>query len=95
MSSGTSVTRSTLDIQFHIQDGTVMGDSYTWKLNNPVANLSLQQVKDAFGFDSSYNYMGYLINQLGIKPITKEGYFIDGVDSARVVTTVTTKTELS
>lgn len=98
MASTTTVTRSTLDIVFHIDDNTTMGSSYTWKLNFPDTNpnLTLNQVKNAFDFDgATTNTWGDLINNYGIRPYTKDGYEIDGVDGARIVTTITSKRELS
>lgn len=93
----TTTTRSTLDIVFHTNDGTTMGSSYTWKLNFPSLspNLTLDHVKEAFDFQSNNDKMGKLINQHGLFPYTKDGYKIDGIDGARVVTTTTTRRELS
>lgn len=102
----TTATRSTLDIKFHADNNTVMGTSYTWKFNFPAggtsSTLTLQDVKDAFGDDpnAGMNTPGFL-NQNGdymrngFNIFTKDGYRIDGIDGATIVTTVTTKNELS
>ena len=100
----TTTTRSTLDIKFHVQDNTVMGTSYTWKLNFPVggasSTLTLQDVKNAFGADATASTEPGFLNinsnfgaYYGI--FTKDGNKIDGIDAATIVTTVTTKNELS
>lgn len=102
----TTQTRSTLDIKFHVQNGTVMGSNYTWKLNFPLGGISstltLADVNNAFGNDPNAlatdpgflnpnnNYRGQ-----GLKIYTKDGLEIDGIDGATIVTTVTTKNELS
>lgn len=99
----TTTTRSTLDIKFHIQDGTVTGDSYIWKLNYPLggasSTLSLDDVKDAFDLDGTHaaakNKFGTFCRTNNCNLVTKEGYIIDGIDSASIVITTTTKNELS
>lgn len=99
----TTSTRSTLDIKFHVQDGTVTGDSYIWKLNYPLggasSTLSLDDVKDAFDLDglhaASKNKFGTFCRTYACNLITKEGNIIDGIDSASIVITTTTKNELS
>lgn len=98
----TTTTRSTLDIKFHIQDGTVTGDSYTWKLNYPLggssSTLTLDDVKTALGFvdtpPSNYTFKVFCDNN-GCNLLTKDGYIIDGIDGASIVVTTTTKNELS
>lgn len=99
--ASTTTTRSTLDIKFHIQDGTVTGDSYTWKLNYPLggasSTLTLNDVKTAFDFEGTaggVTFGGFCINQ-NCHLLTKDGYIIDGIDGASVVVTTTTKNELS
>ena len=97
-------SRSTLNIQFHTQDGTTTGGAYTWKLNFPVggvsSTLTLVQVKEAFGWEAQANDWDpnselFLGGNCKTPIITKEGYPIDGLDAASIVTTVTTKNELS
>lgn len=97
-------TRSTLDIKFHIQDGTVAGDYYTWKLNFPQggtsSTLTLNDVKAAFGFESNPKvtlkyYVDTFGNPTDTRLIDKDGNIIDGIDAAAIVTTTTTKNELS
>lgn len=102
----TTATRSTLDIKFHVNNGTVMGTNYTWKFNFPVggtsSTLTLQDVNLALGNDQNLgsNDPGFLnpnnmYRGKGLKIYTKDGLEIDGVDGATIVTTVTTKNELS
>lgn len=98
-----SSTRSTLDIKFHIQNGTVTGDYYTWKLNYPLggasSSLTLQDVKAALGFENNQKItLKYFVDTYGnpdSKLTDKEGNVIDGIDAAAIVTTTTTKNELS
>lgn len=91
----TTVTnRETLDINFHVNDGTVTGSNYVWKLNNPVSGLTLNNVKDALGAlpSSTSGWMAIITTN----PLyTKDGGNIDGIDGATVVTTTITKNELS
>ena len=108
--------RSTLDITFHVDDGTVMGTSYTWKFNDPDTDtvVGMAQVKSALGkviqgaanqvtltsgFFGDLSYTGNMATSsyemYNVKIYTKEGYLIDGIDSAKIVTTTTTKNELS
>ena len=100
----TTSSRSTLNIQFHTQDGTTTGGSYTWKLNFPLggtsSTLTLANVKEAFGWDSSNNDWDpnselFLGGDCKTPIFTKENYKIDGIDAASIVTTTTTKNELS
>lgn len=102
----TTQTRSTLDIKFHVNNGTVMGTNYTWKFNYPLggtsSTLTLADVNAALGNDAtaSSTAPGFLNpnNQYrgnGLKIYTKDGLEIDGIDGATIVTTVTTKNELS
>ena len=99
----TTTTRSTLDIKFHVQNGTVTGDSYIWKLNYPLggasSNLTLDDVKNAFDLDGQHTGTGYPIGAFcrnhNCNIVTKEGNIIDGIDSASIVITTTTKNELS
>lgn len=102
----TTATRSTLDIKFHVDNNTVMGTNYTWKFNFPVGGtssaLTLADVKNALGDDpnAGANDPGFLnqngdFARNGYYIYTKDGYKIDGVDGATIVTTVTTKNELS
>lgn len=100
----TITNRSTLNIQFHTQDGTTTGGSYTWKLNYPIggasSTLTLLQVKEAFGWDSIGNDWDpnseyFLGGRCKIPILTKENYPIDGIDAASIVTVTTTKNELS
>lgn len=100
----TTVTNvSTLDITFHVDDGTTIGSTLKWKLNNPYNVTSLQQVKDAFGVDSQTYEDGLLAlsgqgGQTGLDGfaiVDKLGNKIDGIDAAAVVEIVTTKNDLS
>lgn len=99
----TTTTRSTLDIKFHVQNGTVTGDSYIWKLNYPLggasSTLTLDDVKNAFDLDgqhtgSAYQF-GSFCRNYNCQLVTKDNYIIDGIDSASIVITTTTKNELS
>lgn len=99
----TTTTRSTLDIKFHVQDGTVTGDSYIWKFNYPKdgaeSTLTLQDVKNAIGFGAetggtTYDFATFCTNY-NCKLLTKEGNVIDGIDGASIVVTTVTKNELS
>ena len=97
-----TTTRSTLDITFHVNDNTVMGTNYTWKFNCPLggasSTLTLNDVRQAFTgngstFDGFLDPTGYFGSHFHL--LTKEGYPIDGIDGAKIVTTTTTKNELS
>lgn len=88
----------TLDIQFHTLDGTTMGSSYTWKFNNPSANVTtLQDVKDAFGMDGGNDgWFGVTLHDdYNVRLYDSAGNEIDGIDGAKITEVVTTKTDLS
>lgn len=98
--AATVTSRNTLDIIFHVADGTAVGSSLTWKFNNPKASISsLSAVRDAFGGAS-----GFLTTQFqtgGSNDPNMKMYIcnaaketIDNVDAARKVQTVTTKEDL-
>lgn len=99
----TTTNRSTLNITFHTQDGSTMGGSYTWKFNYPAggasSSLTLDDVKAAFDLDGEHSStaqtFGSICRNLQVNIYTKEGNIIDGIDSAAIVTTTTTKNELS
>lgn len=101
--SAVTTTRSTLDIKFHVQDGTVAGNNYTWKLNYPLggasSTISLNDIKVAFGFEYNANEtLKHIVDTYGAANSNltdKDGNTIDGIDGATIVTTVTTKNELS
>lgn len=115
MATTVTTERSTLDINFHVQDGTVMGTTATWKFNDPDSDTitTFAQIKSAFGeiigsgvsqtftpgflgdFSATGNAATASKDIYNIKIYTKEGYLIDGIDSAKIVTTTTTKQELS
>ena len=98
--AATVTDRRTLDITFHISDGTAVGDSLTWKLNNPSSSVTtLQNVRDAFGGDSGF-LSDYFTQDSNANPNQKmyicdaSGNRIDNVDAAKKVSVVTTKEDL-
>lgn len=94
-------TVNTLDITFHINDGTAVGDSYTWKFNNPSGAInSLSAVRDAFGGASGF-LSDYFTTSTGSVAAddsmficNASGDVFDNIDAARKVETVTTKEDL-
>lgn len=94
--AATITTRNTLDITFHINDGTAVGDSMTWKFNNPKASISsLSAVRAAFGSPSGFlsdYFKGS--NDTAMYISDASGDEIDNIDSARKVEIVTTKEDL-
>lgn len=94
--AATVTSRNTLDITFHIADGTAIGDSITWKLDNPSSSVtSLQVVRDAFGGENGFlsdNFKGSGATAMFI--CDSKGNQIDNIDAAKKVQTVITKEDL-
>ena len=97
--SATVNSKNTLDITFHVADGTAVGDSLIWKFNNPKDTVTtLQQVRDAFGGASGF--LSDWFKGVGGDPSVAlyicngAGDTIDNVDAAKKVQTVVTKEDL-
>ena len=93
--SATTTYKNTLDINFHIADGTAVGNNSTWKFNDPANDISsLSAVRDAFGGSSGFlsDWFKNSLNHMSI--CNKNGDPIDNVDGARKVAIVTTKEDL-
>ena len=102
--SATVTERNTLDITFHIVDGTAIGTQSVWKFDYPQAGVStLQQVRDAFGspkgFLSDYfkgNFPSGLSpdGTFNMSICNLAGDEIDFIDAAKKVSVLTTKEDL-
>lgn len=99
--SATVKTTNTLDITFHVIDGTAVGNQFTWKFDNPTDSVgSLSQVRTAFagpsGFLSDYftdEFPGYP-DDAKMYICDASGNKIDMIDAAKKVSTVITKEDL-
>ena len=102
MATPTVKETDTLDMTFHIVDGTAVGNSFTWKFNNPLTSVnSLSAVRDAMGGASGFlsdwfkNDTDQSVGSgVGCTICSALGYPIDNVDAARKVQTVVTKEDL-
>ena len=96
MAYPTVKSTETLNIGLHVDDGSVVGDTVVWKLNDPIGGLSFVDVKNAFGYDTggTNGYFGSYLAGQNVGIFTKDGHEITGIDSAKTVQTVVTTTEL-
>lgn len=93
--AATVTYKNTLDINFHIVDGTAVGNNITWKFNDPANDISsLSAVRDAFGGASGFLSSYFTTGEDAMKVCNKNGNLIDNVDGARKVAIVTTKEDL-
>lgn len=95
--AATVTYKNTLDINFHIVDGTAVGNNTTWKFNDPSNDIaSLSAVRDAFGGTSGFLSEWFKTGNFdtGMSICNKNGDPIDNVDGARKVAVVTTKEDL-
>ncbi len=102
MASPTVKTTDTLDMTFHIVDGTAVGNQFTWKFNNPLSTVgSLSAVRDAMGGQSGFLSQWFkndtdqsVGSGVGCTICSALGYPIDNIDAAKKVQTVVTKEDL-